>query len=154
MKSTSNSTGSIDEAFVAHRSSSSPEYRSWLMVKSQFNPVISEDRKKYQLAINLPGIKEKDIDVFIEGKQLIIEVNKKYDPFKVAHTNWDKCYGLLRRAFYLPDDVKITTFEQTFKGETLTVNLLKIEKHPEISEPFHENQKKPMIPELGPIELS
>lgn len=57
------------------------------------------------IQLNIKGVRPEDVAVVTFKNQLIVEVEKEFQPFQLAHTNWDKRFGLFTRVFELPDEL-------------------------------------------------
>lgn len=86
-------------------------------------PVEYSDR--FHLSLNVGGVDSRDIAVVVEGSQLIIEIEKEFDPYKVAQSNWDKCYGVFYRTFDLPPGIEGDQVQCTLNDGVLEVEILK-----------------------------
>lgn len=79
------------------------------------------DDNVYSLSFLVEGVREDDIAVVAKDGQLVIELEKEYDPQKVAHTNWDKSYGIFTRYIDLPADADGSGLKKTVSGGVLTI---------------------------------
>ena len=88
---------------------------------------VSEDEDRIRVAVELPGMEEKDVEVVIEGDVLTIKGEKKAET-ETAEKPYgyrERFYGAFRRS--LPLDVEVVTdkVEATFDKGVLTIDLPK-----------------------------
>lgn len=107
-----------------------PMRSAFHMSKSMdINPAIElKDRKDhYELAVELPGMEEKDIDVELADGVLSIsgeksgEIEEKSDDYLICERN----YGSFRRSLSLPADVDPDGIEAKYRNGVLTVQIRK-----------------------------
>jgi HSP20 family molecular chaperone IbpA len=90
-------------------------------------PVLVEPTQladKVSLSLDVSGVLAEDIAVIVDGNQLIVEIEKEFNPFRVTHTNWDKCYGIFRRAFTLPDGVVASQIQYRVRAQVLEIDIM------------------------------
>jgi HSP20 family protein len=88
---------------------------------------IAETDKAYEIAAELPGIDEKNVDVSVANGALTIKGEKreeKEEKYKDHHLQ-ERCFGSFERYFRIPDGVDADKIEATFKKGVLTVILPK-----------------------------
>ena len=85
----------------------------------------TETADRYALALDVSGVNPQDISVVITGNQVLIEVEKEFNPLHVAETNWDKCFGIFRRAFDLPKDCDKKNIQYRAQNGTLFIEIFK-----------------------------
>ena len=98
--------------------------RTWSMAPAVD---VSEKEKTYEIAVELPGIDEKDIEVKLSGGVLTIKGEKKEEKEekrKDYHVS-ERRYGSFERSFQLPDGVDAEKIDATFKNGVLMVSLPK-----------------------------
>jgi HSP20 family protein len=88
---------------------------------------VREEKDRYMLEAELPGLTEKDVEVKIEENLLTIssardEEKKEERP---AYLMRERCYASFQRSFVLPNDVDREKVEASFKNGLLTLNLHK-----------------------------
>lgn len=81
------------------------------------------DKNSYALSFMVEGVREEDIAVVAKEGTLIVELEKEYDPQKVAHSNWDKSYGIFTRYIELPEDADESSLKKSVSEGVLTVEL-------------------------------
>jgi HSP20 family protein len=88
---------------------------------------VAEDDNKYLITAELPGLTEKDVDVSIDGANLVIR-GEKHDETKTGGKNYhlvERAYGAFERSFFLPDNVDRTQIKAEVAKGVLTVTLPK-----------------------------
>ncbi len=85
----------------------------------------TETQDRYTLSLDVSGVNPNDIAVVVDGNQLLIEIEKEFDPFKLAHTNWDKCYGLFKRTFELPENCDKKQINFRSENGALSIEIFK-----------------------------
>lgn len=101
-----------------------PRAMSWDVVPAVD---ISEKDKEYEIAAELPGLNEKDIEVKVSNGNLTIKGEKKEEREehdKNYHLS-ERHYGSFVRSFRLPDGVDADKIEAAFSKGVLTVKLPK-----------------------------
>jgi HSP20 family protein len=81
------------------------------------------------LYADLPGVSPEDLEVKVEGKQLIISAERKYlhsDDNHKVHT-LERSYGKVTRALRIPDNVDMDKVDVKFKWGVLLVTFPKTE---------------------------
>ncbi len=88
---------------------------------------ISEDEKNFIVSVELPGVKEDDIDVRIKDNMLIISGEKKQEEAKEGQTFYlvERRYGKFERVINLPTNVDVDNVEAKFENGILTLTLPK-----------------------------
>jgi HSP20 family protein len=88
---------------------------------------ISEDDEQYQIAVEVPGISEKDIKVDVEGDMLSIRGEKKQEnkTEKDKYHCVERSYGSFMRTLNLPANADIDSIKAKFKNGVLTININK-----------------------------
>jgi len=88
---------------------------------------IVEREKDYQVAAELPGMEEKDIEVKVTDDVMTIKGEKKAEKEEKKKDYYlsERHYGAFQRSFSLPDGVDADKIEASFKKGVLTVTLPK-----------------------------
>lgn len=88
---------------------------------------ILEDEGQFIVKAELPGLKEKDIHVDVEGNTLSIRGEKKEEKeIKEGCFYKHECsYGSFYRAFQLPDNLKMEDIKAKYKNGILEIDLPK-----------------------------
>jgi len=114
--------GSFDELFQNF-----PTLKSF-----NFSPLVDIEEGKYAYHINadLPGINKDDVNVKIDGNNLILsgerESSEEIDEKYYHHS--EKSYGRFERTFSIPSDVDIENIHAESKNGILTLTLPKVKK--------------------------
>ena len=90
---------------------------------------VSEDSKAYTVHAEIPGVKKEDINVTIDGNQVIISAEVKSskeikEGEKVIRS--ERHYGKTSRSFALGQDVDDTAAEAKYTDGVLTLQLPKL----------------------------
>jgi len=88
---------------------------------------IAEHDKDYEVAAELPGMEEKDIDVKFADGVLTIKGEKKEEKEEKKKDYYlsERRFGSFQRSFQVPDGVEADKIEASFKNGVLTVVLPK-----------------------------
>lgn len=88
---------------------------------------ITEDKERYQIRADLPGLKKEDINVSIEGDTLSISGEKKEEIKKEegAYTHLERSYGSFQRSFTLPENIDKEKIDAHYRDGVLELSLLK-----------------------------
>jgi HSP20 family protein len=91
---------------------------------------VSEDENAYQIAAEIPGVKEKDVTVTVANGKLTLRGEKKTEKEekKKDYHMKERSYGAFERSFQLPDGVKTDKISATFENGVLNVTLPKSTK--------------------------
>lgn len=88
---------------------------------------IGEDKKRYTITVEVPGVQEKDIDLTVADGTLTISGEKRYeheDRDKQYH-RIERSYGSFQRMLSLPTDADESTIDARFKNGVLTITIAK-----------------------------
>ncbi|MCL2689945.1 MAG: Hsp20/alpha crystallin family protein [Chitinispirillia bacterium] len=88
---------------------------------------IVEDKERFLVRADLPGINKDDINVSIEGDMLTISGEKIDDSKKMegAYCHIERACGAFSRTFTLPENIDRDKVEANFKNGVLELSLLK-----------------------------
>lgn len=92
---------------------------------------ISETDKEYNIAVELPGVDEKNIELELTGNALKIKGEKKQETEK-KDKNYhcmERSYGSFQRVLSLPDDADPETISAEYKNGIMTI---KVPRKPEL----------------------
>lgn len=93
---------------------------------------VSENEKAFTVALEVPGMDEKDIQVQVMGNQLVISGEKKFEQEK-KEKDWHRVecqYGSFQRSITLPQNLKTESIEAVYKKGVLTLTIPKVEPTP------------------------
>ena len=89
-----------------------------------------QSSNKYSVSLELPGVKQDDIDVSLHDNVLTVKGEKRSEREEKdedKHTYFcERTYGAFQRSFRLPADVNAEEIEATFADGVLTVAIPKI----------------------------
>ena len=111
----------IDEVFC-----DSPEFRSgWLPAAD-----IKETDTELTFIVELPGLKQEEIEVEMIGKVLTIRGKREFgaEEKKDDYVRIERCYGSFQRSFTIGVPVKSDSISADFKDGVLTVHVPKAEE--------------------------
>lgn len=97
-----------------------------------FAPVceIMDEEKSYSLSLDIPGMKEQDLDIEIKDNHLHISGERKFeertDKNNVLRS--ERRYGKFERVFSLPQNVNTELIQARFENGVLDITLPKEEK--------------------------
>jgi HSP20 family protein len=89
-----------------------------------------ETRDEVVVAVELPGLSEKDINLSITGDTLIIRGERREPESSDENTPYrrERWYGKFQRSFLLPTLVETDRIKATYRDGVLTVSLPKAEE--------------------------
>ena len=86
---------------------------------------IKETKKDYQIAVEIPGVEEKDVELELSNGLLTIKGEKKHEE-KQEDDNYycvERTYGSFSRSLALPSDAEEGGIEATFRNGVLTITV-------------------------------
>lgn len=86
---------------------------------------VSETDTAMEVAIELPGFDEKDLDVSVAGGLLTVKAERKSETGDRRTGFSERSYGLIRRTMSLPPDVNADAAAARYHNGVLTVSLPK-----------------------------
>ena len=89
---------------------------------------VSEDERQFSLTLELPGVKPEEVRIDIEGNQLSISGERRFESGESTERFRRAGRRSFRRAFTLPDSVATEDVEASLADGILTVNLPKTER--------------------------
>jgi HSP20 family protein len=91
---------------------------------------IFEDKDKYILKAELPGMNKEDIDVTLDGTTLTISGERKHQEEKSEGESYraERFFGRFQRSVTLPAPVEGDKIEATYKDGVLSITLPKSEE--------------------------
>jgi HSP20 family protein len=97
-----------------------------------WNPAVDiyEDKDKYVVNAELPGMRREDIDVSLDGNTLTISGERKQEEEKKEGENYrsERYFGRFQRCVTLPSGVDANKIQASYKDGVLTVTLPKSEE--------------------------
>merc|ERR1712107_463104 len=76
---------------------------------------VVNDKEKFELMVDVPGIDANDIDVNVQGEHLSIKGER------IVETEWSQSKSAFRQMFPLDDTVDVEKFSATLKNGVLTI---------------------------------
>jgi len=91
---------------------------------------IYEDKDKYTVKAELPGMKKEDIDVSLDGNTLTISGERKEEQEKKEGEGYrsERFFGRFQRSATLPATVQANKIEAAYKDGVLTIVVPKSEE--------------------------
>jgi len=88
---------------------------------------VKEDEDRFHIAVELPGMDEKDVEVVLTDNVLTIKGEKKVETGETEkpYTYMERSYGSFRRSIPLGVEVATDKIEATFDKGVLTIDLPK-----------------------------
>jgi HSP20 family protein len=95
---------------------------------------VSETEKELHVAVELPGMKEEDIEVEFTGDALRIRGEKKDERDEKQHNfhRIERSFGMFERVIPLPVEVDREKAQATFKNGVLTITVPKVVAAPPV----------------------
>jgi HSP20 family protein len=96
--------------------------------EEKFSPKANfyEDKEKYSIEIDLPGVKKEDVNIEIIDDFLVISGERKYEK-KESSYRIESYYGQFTRKFMLPKNIDTEKIEAKFQKGVLKISLPKKE---------------------------
>lgn len=90
---------------------------------------IQETEKQYKIALEVPGVEEKDIQLTLHDNVLIVRGEKRQEQEKKdgGFHRVERSYGSFRRALNLPENANEESIKATFRNGVLTITIDKRE---------------------------
>ncbi|MFO1055032.1 MAG: Hsp20/alpha crystallin family protein [Planctomycetota bacterium] len=91
---------------------------------------VAETNDAFTLSFELPGVAEKDIHVQVDGNQLVVSAERRFEEEKTVGAEYHRVehhYGSFARSLTLPKDVRTDAIEAKARNGILTVTLPKTE---------------------------
>ena len=95
---------------------------------TQFRMDVTENDKEYHVLAELPGVKKEDIGVSINGHEVAVSAELKYEKdvrSGDAVLRAERCYGKIQRAFSLGQEVDEATAQAKYADGVLELTLPK-----------------------------
>lgn len=90
---------------------------------------IQETDKHYRVALELPGVDEKDIQITLDNDVLVIrgEKHQEQETTEGGFHRVERSYGSFQRYLNLPGDANQESIKATFKNGVLTIEIEKLD---------------------------
>ena len=115
----------LDSVSTRNFTYSGSRQRSRGMLKIPFRDPPTESEDMFNFSLDITGINPNDVAVVISGNDLVIEIEREFDPHKVCHTDWEKQFGIFTRHLEIPDEVDPKKISFHFYEDELRFTLLK-----------------------------
>jgi HSP20 family protein len=91
---------------------------------------VQEDKDKFTIHMDLPGLTKDDVSIYIRDNVLTIEGEKKreFEDKDVNYHRIERRYGKFKRSFSIPTRVEEGKIDARFKDGVLTIVLPKVEE--------------------------
>jgi HSP20 family protein len=91
---------------------------------------VQEDKDKFTIHMDLPGLTKDDVNIYIRDNVLTIEGEKKreFEDKAVNYHRIERRYGKFKRSFTIPTRVEEGKIDARFKDGVLTIVLPKVEE--------------------------
>jgi HSP20 family protein len=82
---------------------------------------------RYEISVELPGVKPEDVDVAIHDNNLVIKGEKRFEHAETGRSYFfsEREYGAFQRSFRLPPDAEQDQVEATFSDGVLSISIRK-----------------------------
>jgi HSP20 family protein len=82
---------------------------------------------RYEISVELPGVKPEDVDVAIHDNNLVIKGEKRFEHAETGRSYFfsEQEYGAFQRSFRLPPDAEQDQVEATFSDGVLSFSIRK-----------------------------
>lgn len=100
--------------------------------EQEFSPAteITEDEAQYHLSVDLPGMRQEDIQIEVQDHQLSITGERKRESKKAESEKvqrFERSYGFFRRSFTLPKNVSTDKITAQYENGVLELSIPKAE---------------------------
>ena len=91
---------------------------------------VKEEDASYEIAAELPGLEEKDIEISVSDGSLVLRGEKSdaKEEKEGKYYRQERIYGRFERTFHLPDGVEADAIKAKFKNGVLAITLPKKEE--------------------------
>jgi len=91
---------------------------------------ISEDKENVRIAVELPGLKKKDVKISMDDGVLTLQGERKFEreEKKEDYHRVERAYGSFSRSFTLPSNVDASKIQATMEEGILTIAIPKKEE--------------------------
>jgi HSP20 family protein len=107
---------------------------------------VAETDREFRIAIELPGLEEKDVDIRVIGSQLVVKGERKQTKEEVdketQYHRVESVFGAFERRFSLPDEVRKDpeNIAAEFDKGMLYIHLPKVEPRASIKIPIRKGK--------------
>jgi len=86
---------------------------------------VTEDNKTYKITAELPGLEQKDIEITLSDKMLILKGEKRYEKEEKDRHVSERAYGSFQRSFTIPETIDREKIGADLAKGVLTITLPK-----------------------------
>lgn len=88
---------------------------------------VSESKDRYTICADLPGVKDKDVDVSVEGNRLTISGHREEERREEGEQRYmvERSYGSFTRSFTLPESADLEGIQADLKEGVLRIEIPK-----------------------------
>jgi HSP20 family protein len=82
---------------------------------------------RYEISVELPGVKSEDVDVSIQENSLVVKGEKRFEHAETGRSYFfsEREYGAFQRSFRLPPDADPDRVEAAFADGVLSISVAK-----------------------------
>lgn len=84
---------------------------------------ITGDEKSWQVAVEIPGVEEKDLIIEMKDNSLVISGEKKQELEEKSIYHMERSFGSFRRVIAVPEDIKGDEVFASYKNGVLKITL-------------------------------
>jgi HSP20 family protein len=90
---------------------------------------IHDEKDKYMIRTDLPGVKENEVDITVDDDTLTIKGERKYEKEEKDKDYYrsERAYGVFQRSFVLPSSIDVNKISANYKNGVLEVSIPKTE---------------------------
>lgn len=102
--------------------------------QTSFRPAVDihEDKDAYTVSVELPGVKQEEVNVNLEGGVLTLSGERKFEKTnedkEKSYRYVERSYGAFTRRFSVPETIREDGIEANMKDGVLTIRLPKQEQ--------------------------
>lgn len=91
-----------------------------------------ENDDSYEVMADLPGVSPEDVDISIDGNQLVMKAERKHRSEKNTGTfhRLERSYGSVQRRVQIPQNADIDNASTQFQNGVLSITFPKLEQQP------------------------
>lgn len=92
---------------------------------------VSEGRKAYRIEVEVPGVEEQDMELTLDGNDLIIagEKHQETEEDDEGYHRVERAYGQFRRILTLPDDADVDNISAKFRHGVLKIKVPRLNRN-------------------------
>jgi HSP20 family protein len=110
----------MDQVFNHFFGDSEPSGKAWFAPTSLW-----EEEGHWAVEVDLPGIRQEDLDITVENNQLRLAAERKAPEAERKYAHHEHAYGRIERVITLPETVDVEKIEAELKDGVLRLQLAK-----------------------------